>query len=226
MSTPADGRCACGCGAMAPIAKRTDRRRGYVKGQPTRFLNGHSTPRPPREARSCLADGCERTARHASASYCAMHASRLLRHGTLSARRPAPLDRFFQTVEQDGDCWLWTGQSTHGYGTFALGNRRLRSHRWIYEQMRAEIPAGLHLDHLCRRPLCVNPWHLEPVTNRINVLRGASPLALQAAQTHCKHGHEFTSENTYVDPRGHRNCRTCARAKFARQRKAKKEKYA
>ncbi|WP_437031506.1 HNH endonuclease signature motif containing protein [Streptomyces sp. enrichment culture] len=127
------------------------------------------------------------------------------------------------TVSQDGDCWLWTGQSTHGYGTFGLGQRKLRAHRWIYEQMRTEIPPGLHLDHLCRKSLCVNPWHLEPVTNRVNVLRGSSPLARQAAQKSCKHGHEFTTENTYVDPRGHRSCRTCQRAKDARRREKRRK---
>jgi hypothetical protein len=132
------------------------------------------------------------------------------------------LDRFFHSVRQDADCWLWTGQSTHGYGTFALGSRKFRAHRWVYEQMRADIPPGLHLDHLCRRSLCVNPWHLEPVTNQVNVLRGESPLAKQAAQRFCKRGHEFTPENTYVDPRGRRSCRVCMRAKHARRRAAKK----
>lgn len=30
-------------------------------------------------------------------------------------------------------------------------------------------------------------------------------------KTHCRRGHEFTPENTYVSPKGHRSCRTCAR---------------
>lgn len=33
--------CQCGCGKLAPIANRTDVRRGYVKGQPQRFYPGH-----------------------------------------------------------------------------------------------------------------------------------------------------------------------------------------
>jgi predicted nucleic acid-binding Zn ribbon protein len=28
-------------------------------------------------------------------------------------------------------------------------------------------------------------------------------------KTHCIHGHEFTEDNTYVSPKGHRYCRTC-----------------
>lgn len=35
------GLCMCGCGAKAPIAKRTRRYLGQVKGQPCRFVSGH-----------------------------------------------------------------------------------------------------------------------------------------------------------------------------------------
>jgi hypothetical protein len=37
--------CECGCGQPAPIAKNTDSRRGSVKGQPNRFVQGHSCRR-------------------------------------------------------------------------------------------------------------------------------------------------------------------------------------
>ena len=36
------------------------------------------------------------------------------------------------------------------------------------------IPDGLHLDHLCRVPACVNPEHLEPVTLAENNRRAAA----------------------------------------------------
>jgi hypothetical protein len=42
----------------------------------------------------------------------------------------------------------------------------------MYERERDPIPAGLHLDHLCRVRDCVNPEHLEPVTNAENLRRG------------------------------------------------------
>ena len=72
------------------------------------------------------------------------------------------------------DCWLWTGhQIWGGYGTAMMGGRERPVHRIIYEAMRGEIDEGLQLDHLCRNRLCVNPDHLEEVTNRENVLRGA-----------------------------------------------------
>ncbi len=35
------GLCACGCGETTPIAKMTDKRRGYKKGEHTRFRPGH-----------------------------------------------------------------------------------------------------------------------------------------------------------------------------------------
>lgn len=44
----------------------------------------------------------------------------------------------------------------------------------------------------------------------------------QARKTHCKNGHEFTEENTYLRPEGGRRCRTCdiARGKRQREREA------
>lgn len=38
--------CECGCGQPAPIATKTNRRRGHVKGQPVRFVSGHNDHRP------------------------------------------------------------------------------------------------------------------------------------------------------------------------------------
>jgi hypothetical protein len=88
------------------------------------------------------------------------------------------------------------------------------AHRWAYEFLRAEIPEGLHIDHLCRNRACVNPWHLEPVTNRVNGLRGESVAAQHARKTHCIRGHEFTTENTYPIKNGKgRGCRECSRIK-------------
>lgn len=38
-----DGLCQCGCGQPAPIAARTVRSRGRIKGQPMRFIRGHNS---------------------------------------------------------------------------------------------------------------------------------------------------------------------------------------
>jgi hypothetical protein len=221
-----DRVCECGCGQSTSIATRTDARLGYVKGMPVRFVAGHNgragKRTPPGQ---CQAPGCEKSGRNGGSKHCAMHASRLLRTGSLASPRPSLMDRFFKFVEQDGECWRWTGLiSVDGYGRIGIDRVPRGAHRVAYELLRVEIPAGLHLDHLCRNRACVNPWHLEPVTNRVNVLRGASHVARQAAQTACVRGHEFTAENTVVDSRGHRGCRTCQNTKGSRRRAALREK--
>ena len=114
------------------------------------------------------------------------------------------------------DCWPWLASlNTGGYGQFMLDGRPQRAHRLAYEELRAEIPAGLQLDHLCRNRRCVNPWHLEPVTNAVNTARGMLPLIngeRQRSKTHCANGHPYNADNTRLDPKWHRRCRACERA--------------
>lgn len=73
---------------------------------------------------------------------------------------------------------------------------------------------------------CVNPAHLEPVTQKVNVLRGEGASARNAAKTHCDYGHELTKDNTYVTPDGRRNCRTCKRRTNAQARARRAAKIA
>jgi hypothetical protein len=114
----------------------------------------------------------------------------------------------------DGGCWLWTASTYFGgYGQINVGNRQIRGvHRVAYELWVGPIPDGLHIDHLCRVRLCVNPDHLEAVTQRENNRRSLSPTALNAAKTHCPQGHPYVDGNLAVDKRGFRHCRTCNRA--------------
>lgn len=106
-------------------------------------------------------------------------------------------------------CWLWIGRvDNDGYGIFRLGGKSRKAHRVAYETYKETIPSGLTLDHLCRVRNCVNPDHLEPVTNRENFLRGDNLMARFALATHCKNGHEFTQDNIYTSPIG-RKCKTC-----------------
>lgn len=128
------------------------------------------------------------------------------------------LTQFWERVSIGGpdDCWPWLGVRTYnGYGRFKLTARKspVRAHRLAYEEMVGPIPEGLVIDHLCRNRLCVNPDHLEPVTNRENLLRGEGIAAINAAKTHCVKGHPFDEVNTYIEPsNGKRKCRTCRRA--------------
>lgn len=141
-------------------------------------------------------------------------------------RAVPPPQRFWAKVDKNGpvseyrpdlgQCWLWLGGiSSDGYSRFregAVGSKTVGGHRWSYIHLVGPIPPGLHLDHLCRVRHCVNPQHLEPVTCAVNLLRGESFSAVNAAKTHCPAGHPFSTENTYVHPtQGTRACLTCRR---------------
>lgn len=123
-------------------------------------------------------------------------------------------ERIASKIEADPatGCWLWRGYlNNRGYAQIQVHRVSVFVHRLTYQSARGAIPEGLELDHLCRVPHCCNPAHLEPVTHRENVLRGVSPMAINAARTHCVHGHEFTPENTKRTYNGRRACRACAR---------------
>jgi hypothetical protein len=129
----------------------------------------------------------------------------------LDARLP---ERFWDKVvpEPNSGCWLWTGASvSNGYGQIKRAGTRTQvlAHRMAYETLVGPIAADLEIDHrVCRIPCCVNPTHLEPVTSAENARRA---VRVRPVKTHCKHGHEFTPENTYKGKAG-RNCIACRRA--------------
>jgi hypothetical protein len=119
-----------------------------------------------------------------------------------------------------GPCWMWNGHITRvGYGAISKGQlttsrsyEMAPAHRVSYEVHVGPIPKGLEIDHLCRVRACVNPAHLEAVTHSVNVSRGTSGRVRGAehrAKTHCPRGHPYSDENTYLNTRGHRECRTC-----------------
>jgi hypothetical protein len=117
------------------------------------------------------------------------------------------------TPEPNSGCWLWTGAlHYHGYGIIRDGDRMEYAHRTSVQLAGREIPKGMTIDHLCKLKCCVNPDHLEIVTQAENNRRGAVPAAAawRSGRTHCKNGHEFTPENTN-GAYGYRRCRTCNR---------------
>lgn len=122
-------------------------------------------------------------------------------------------DRFWLKVNKTDSCWEWTAFLYNGYGRFSVAHRKsIPAHRFAYESVVGPIPDGLTLDHLCRNRACVNPAHLEPVTMRVNTLRGIGPSAQNAVKTHCGAGHELTGDNVSVSANGWRRCRVCQRA--------------
>ena len=123
--------------------------------------------------------------------------------------------RIAEKIEVEGGCWLWTAKrSDEGYGYVGLEGRTRIAHRVTYELLIGPIPDGLVLDHTCTTPPCVNPTHLEPVTQAENVRRSAP-----AQKDACVNGHAYTPENTYLRPsrgEGRRDCRTCIRERVRR----------
>lgn len=119
-----------------------------------------------------------------------------------------------RTVIDDGfGCWEFTGTTSGGYGMIGRPNNggMALAHRISYELFVGEIPEGLTIDHLCRNRRCINPWHLEAVTGKVNVLRGDGPTAKNVRKTHCPKGHPYSAENTRIGKNGGRFCRTCHR---------------
>lgn len=139
--------------------------------------------------------------------------------------RPPAQERFESKVDRTGPCHLWTGAiARNGYGLFWAEGKMVLAHRWSYQTYVGPIPDGLQIDHVkargCTSKACVNPAHLEPVTNRENQIRAEGFIAQRAAQTHCIRDHELTPENTRVRPNGTRNCIACekVRAKIRSER--------
>lgn len=125
-------------------------------------------------------------------------------------------------IDESG-CWRWTASmKSGGYGQLRWNGTIRRAHRVVYQLLVGEIPDGLQLDHICRRRHCVNPAHLEPVTQRENLLRGDTIPAKCAAKTHCPKGHPLAGDNLVPSQLklGQRSCLTCCRERDRKYRRA------
>lgn len=81
---------------------------------------------------------------------------------------------------EETGCLEWTGatifnRSNHGttYGRVKCFGKATLAHRVAYAVFNGEIPTGLTIDHTCYNTLCVNPAHLDLVTNKENNRRRA-----------------------------------------------------
>ena len=141
------------------------------------------------------------------------------------------LEKFWAHVEKGKGrdaCWNWTGSLSNGYGTLYDGEnadgsqRKFPAHVFSFKLHGGKIPKGKELDHTCRNRACVRPSHLEPVTRRINILRGESIVAINARKTHCPKGHPYDERNTIRNKSGSRSCRACRDERYALWRLVRK----
>lgn len=138
-------------------------------------------------------------------------------------------DSFMEQVNVRADeCWEWTGpRYPNGYGRYqpdegrasADGrDARVLAHRFAHEATKGPIRDVVN--HLCENKWCVNPEHLEDVTQQENVRYSLSDT--------CKNGHDLTigSPNVWIDEKQNkRKCRACMRDSKRREYERAPEKF-
>jgi hypothetical protein len=116
------------------------------------------------------------------------------------------------TVEVDPvfGCWIWIGRldARDGRPLVWQGRRPMGAHRVVYEAEVGPVATGLELDHLCRRPTCVRPAHLEAVTRQENEFRKS--WRYRVRRLSCGYGHPMALY-AMITPEGGRLCRACAK---------------
>ena len=114
----------------------------------------------------------------------------------------------------EAGCWIWEkAVNNKGYGVIRLKKKNVYAHRMSYETFIGPIPDGLIVCHRCDTPCCINYRHLflgTHLDNLIDSVNKGRGIRGKSRWTHCKRGHEYTEDNTYLW-NGHRDCRACRR---------------
>lgn len=122
---------------------------------------------------ACSVSGCLKTVD--AYGLCPMHRGRWERNRTTERQRRSTVrERINAGHEKNEDgCWIWVrAVSSSGYGSISVDGRIRNAHKVAYEEFVGSVPDGKVLDHLCRVTRCINPEHLQAVTQSTNVRRG------------------------------------------------------
>lgn len=118
----------------------------------------------------CSVGGCPEPSK--VRGWCGKHYARWQRTGNPEAVRRIlgnDLMRAESKIDFTGQCHNWTGTlDANGYGAFRVNGKTVKAHRFMFEQARGTIPAGIVLDHICHNRACVNPAHLRFATDKQN----------------------------------------------------------
>lgn len=190
----------------------------------------------------CSIEGCDKP--YEARGWCQMHYARWKKYGT-----PLPTDNFIprtpngdplewlETMLSTGDpeeCWLWPFGTARGHGKIHFNGWSQMVHRVAYVKTYGPIPESLVLDHTCHNRdatclggdyclhrRCINPAHLEAVTNKVNCYRGRQP-GPRYRITVCKNGHSLIGPSNVYEWRGKRLCRQC-RVEASKRNAAKRK---
>ena len=160
--------------------------------------------------RICSIEGCDRDA--VARGWCLNHYKRERRRAGGQFVRATVAERLAAAAtRQPNGCLEWDrARHADGYGHFYLDGRIQLAHRAAWIIANGPIPDDMNVCHRCDNPPCIDPAHLFLGTQSDNVAdMVAKGRHMNNRRTHCKRGHEFTEENTRIDDRGNRNCRTC-----------------